>query len=108
MGNNCTGARESAAAKLSNGVSSVSSAASNAKAYTRDTVEVSRMRMQGYKVQQIEDTSLMAPVTKWQQTLPLSRMTLNEYERRLKKLLDHSNGDEINKKQLIECFKDHY
>ena len=38
----------------------------------------------------------------------MSRISLNEYERRLKKLLDPEQGDEINKKQLIESLKDHY
>jgi len=66
------------------------------------------MRAQGFKVQKIEDTSQMQVVTEFQQSLPLSRMTLNEYERRLKKLLDPQMGDEINTKQLVECFKDHY
>jgi hypothetical protein len=66
------------------------------------------MRAQGFKVQKIEDTSQFMCITDFQQSLPLSRMTLNEYERRLKKLLNHAEGDEINKKQLIECFQDHY
>lgn len=51
---------------------------------------------------------MMAPVTQFQQSLPLSRITLNEYERRLKKLLNNKDGDEISPKQLIEVFQDHY
>jgi len=50
----------------------------------------------------------MGCVTEFQQSLPLSRISLNEFERRLKKLLDPKQGDEISKKQLVECFKDHY
>lgn len=40
--------------------------------------------------------------------MPLSRITLNDYERRIKKLLNKAEGDEIAPKQLVEVFKDHY
>jgi len=66
------------------------------------------MRFKGDKVQHIDDTSMMSPVTDFQQSLPLSRMALNDYERRLKKLLSKQQGDEIDPKQLVECFGDHY
>ena len=104
MGNNCAGVRDSA----NKNMETAGAKFANAKAYTKDSLEVGKMRVQGFKVRKIEDTSQMACITDFQQSLPLSRMSLNEYERRLKKLLDPEAGDEISKQQLIECFKDHY
>jgi hypothetical protein len=45
-------------------------------------------------------------ITKFEETLPLRKMTVDEFERRLKKLIDPSCGDMINEAQLIESFKD--
>ena len=39
--------------------------------------------------------------------MALTKVSIDEFERRIKKLVDSEQGDEINLKQLIECFKDH-
>ena len=49
----------------------------------------------------------MSCITKFESTLPLGKISLLEYERRLKKLIDPTAEDKISEKQLIEVFKDH-
>ena len=72
MGNQCTEVRDSASEKwtatksaVGNGMSATGNAFNSAGAYTRDSFECSKMRVQGFKVQQIDDTSAMAPVTQF-------------------------------------------
>ena len=50
----------------------------------------------------------MACITKWESTLPFGKISLPEYERRLKKLIDPQANDFITEKQIVECFKDHH
>lgn len=38
--------------------------------------------------------------------MPLQRVALDDYERRIKKLVDSETGDEVSLKQMIECFRD--
>jgi hypothetical protein len=47
-------------------------------------------------------------VTDFERKLPIAKMDLDDYERRLKKLADKDNKDLISKYQLLEVFKDHY
>lgn len=50
MGNNCAGVRESTATKLSNASEGLTSGVRNVGSYSRDTLECTKMRVQGYKV----------------------------------------------------------
>ena len=89
MGNNCAGARDNAVHGFKSGYNSA------------------KNRAQGFKPQYVDDTGPTGCITKFQLGLPFSKITLNEYERRLKKLIDKEHGDEIEIKQIVECFKDH-
>ena len=47
-------------------------------------------------------------ITEFEKELPLRNISLNEYERRLKKLVRPSDKDMIRVRTVIECFKDHW
>ena len=46
------------------------------------------------------DTSPTGSITIFEMELPLTRMSLDEFERRIKKLVDSEQGDEITVKQM--------
>jgi hypothetical protein len=58
-------------------------------------------------VQVIEDSSETGIVTAWENTLPFNKISLDDFERRIKKLVDSETGDELNIRQLVESFIDH-
>ena len=47
-------------------------------------------------------------ITRFEETIPLRRMTIDEYERRLKKLADPDSKDMLTPNQIVESFKDIY
>ena len=66
------------------------------------------MWAKGYKVPAVEDKSELNFLTEFESSLPLSRVDLDDYERRLKKLGTKEDKDFITKPQLIEVFTDHH
>jgi hypothetical protein len=47
-------------------------------------------------------------ISKFEETIPLRRMTIDEYERRIKKLAEPDSKDVLTHGQIIESFKDIY
>ena len=47
--------------------------------------EESKMKLQQYRPEKIDDNSKTKAVTKFEETLPLKKMTVEEFERRIKK-----------------------
>eukprot|EP00347_Sterkiella_histriomuscorum_P010838 403374731 len=70
--------------------------------------EEGKMKLQSYRPEIILDNSQCSMVTKFEQTFPLKSMTIDEYERRIKKLADPSSNDTISETQILESFKDVY
>lgn len=66
------------------------------------------MKALQYKPEVIEDNTPTCMITKFEESLPLKKMTIAEFERRLKKLVDPTSGDKITTAQLEESFKDFY
>ena len=52
------------------------------------------------------DTTETGSITQFENDLPLQRVALDDFERRIKKLVDSETGDEVTLRQMIECFKD--
>ena len=52
--------------------------------------------MKGYTVEKVEDKSETGFITDFEFTLPLKKIDIDEYERRLKKLVDSSCKETIN------------
>lgn len=74
----------------------------------KEQYEIAKMKMQQYKPEKIEDNTQTQMITKFEESLPLKRMTIDEFERRLKKLVNPNCQNKINSAQLIESFKDFY
>ena len=77
-----------------------------AKEKARDKYDETRLRMAGYQISNIVDTSTTGMITSFENEYPLQKVSLDDYERRIKKLADSEAGDYVSLKQLIECFKD--
>lgn len=121
MGNNCAGAREKYDSSKTKGLELYNNTKQRAsvkyqqarlsydvyKEKARDKYEETKMKMQGYSVQPINDTSDTGVITKFEQELPLAKISLDDYERRIKKFVDAEHREELSLKQLIESFKDH-
>jgi len=68
-----------------------------------------KLRVHGYEVPRADDRSPVGCVTRWElHALPLYKISIDDYERRLKKLVDKDSKDQISLPQVEECFKDHY
>lgn len=50
----------------------------------------------------------MKMITEFETMLPLRKITLVEFERRLKKLVNPTMEDFVSVRMVIECFKDHW
>jgi len=64
-----------------------------------------KLKSKGYNIDILNDASELAAVTTFERNLPICKVGLDDYERRLKKLVD--NEDFLTEKQLVEVFKDH-
>ena len=65
------------------------------------------LQRQGYQVLIVEDKSETGLITAWENTLSIGKVNLDDFERRIKKLVDSETGDELTLKQMIESFADH-
>lgn len=61
----------------------------------KEQYEIAKMKMLQYKPEVIEDKSATCMITKFEESLPLKKMTIDEFERRLKKLVDPTCQDKI-------------
>lgn len=111
MGNNCASAREKYEVNKSKGAEmyqnakkktqeKLDKAKENYSAYkekAREKYDEAKLKYKGYGVQQINDTSETGVITKFEFELPLTRVSLDEFERRVKKFVDSSGdqGEEI-------------
>eukprot|EP00351_Strombidinopsis_sp_SopsisLIS2011_P000375 CAMPEP_0116880960 /NCGR_PEP_ID=MMETSP0463-20121206/13003_1 /TAXON_ID=181622 /ORGANISM="Strombidinopsis sp, Strain SopsisLIS2011" /LENGTH=106 /DNA_ID=CAMNT_0004532289 /DNA_START=181 /DNA_END=501 /DNA_ORIENTATION=+ len=66
------------------------------------------MRSQGYAPDDVKDCSRTAMITEFEKLLPLRKITLVEFERRLKKLVSPEMGDCCTVRMVMECFCDHW
>ena len=68
--------------------------------------EDARVKYKGYKAEKINDVSETGFLTDFEFTLPLNKIDIDEYERRLKLLVQPGSNETINEAQLIEAFSD--
>ena len=74
----------------------------------KEKYEEAKMKMQSYRPEKVDDTSQTSMITKFEEIIPLRRMTIDEYERRIKKLAEPDSKDVLTHAQIIESFKDIY
>ena len=112
MGNNCAGAREKATVYRSKSLDYYSTARKNAGravsrakikygsqiAQARVIYDSAKLKANGFTAPNPIDNSPTQMITKFESSLPLGKISLLEYERRLKKLIDPSANDCISKK----------
>jgi len=67
-----------------------------------------KMRAQGHSLETVKDESAVAFISAFESSLPLGSISLNEFERRLKKLVTPKMQDKISVRMVVECFKDHW
>lgn len=70
--------------------------------------DISRMYANGWINETVVDNSKIKFITEFENDLPLRNMSLNEYERRLKKLCTPAMKDMVSVRLITECFKDHW
>lgn len=66
------------------------------------------MYANGWVIESVTDDSKIKFITEFEKDLPLRNISLNEYERRLKKLATPAMEDYISVRVVTECFKDHW
>ena len=66
------------------------------------------MYANGWINETVRDESQIKFITEFENDLPLRNMSLNEYERRLKKLVTPAMKDMVSVRVVTECFKDHW
>jgi len=59
-------------------------------------------------VEAVIDTSKTKFITEFEKMLPLRNISLNQFERRLKKLATPEMDDKVTVAMVIECFRDHW
>ena len=78
----------------------------NAKVLARDKYDEMKLKNQGYGASLVVDNTETGSITQFENDLPLQRVALDDFERRIKKLVDSETGDEVTLRQMVECFKD--
>lgn len=66
------------------------------------------MYANGWINESVTDASQIKFISEFEKDLPLRNMSLNEYERRLKKLVTPAMNDMVPVRVIMECFKDHW
>lgn len=72
----------------------------------KEKYEEAKIKMQTYKPEKISDDSQTAMITKFEETLPLKKVTIQDFERRIKKFATPESPNLVTEAQLIESFKD--
>ena len=70
--------------------------------------DIARMYANGWVNESVTDDSAVAFVTEFEKNLPLRNISLDEFERRLKKLVTPAMQDMVLVRVVEECFKDHW
>ena len=70
--------------------------------------DIARMYANGWVNESVTDDSAVAFVTEFEKGLPLRNISLDEFERRLKKLVTPAMKDMVLVRVVEECFKDHW
>ena len=70
--------------------------------------DIARMYANGWVIETVTDNSQIKFITEFEKDLPLRNISLNEFERRLKKLATPAMNDYIPVRVVTECFKDHW
>ena len=70
--------------------------------------DIARMYANGWVNESVTDQSEMSFITLFEKELPLRNISLNEFERRLKKLVTPAMKDMTTVRVVQECFKDHW
>ena len=70
--------------------------------------DIARMYANGWTNEAVVDTTRTKFITEFEKMLPLRNISLNEYERRLKKLVTPKMQDKASVRMVTECFKDHW
>lgn len=65
------------------------------------------LKAKGYLPSTVKDQSEFGSVTDFENGLAVQRVTIDDFERRIKKFADQELGDLITLELLIEAFKDH-
>lgn len=61
----------------------------------QEKYEEAKMKMQSFRPEKINDSSQTAMITKFEENIPLRKMTIDEFERRIKKLADPESKDQL-------------
>jgi hypothetical protein len=64
--------------------------------------------VKGYSPPNVDDKSETGMISNFEKKLPLGKVDIDEFERRLKKLVDPLSKDVITLKQIEASFADHY
>ena len=70
--------------------------------------DIARMYSNGWINETIVDNSSIKFITEFEKDLPLRNISLNEFERRLKKLVTPAMKDMVSVRVVTECFRDHW
>ena len=70
--------------------------------------DIARMYSNGWINETVVDNSSIKFITEFEKDLPLRNISLNEFERRLKKLVRPSMNDMVPVRVVCECFRDHW
>ena len=65
---------------------------------TKVNYELAKNRLKGYREQIVTDDSETGIVTRWEDTLALKKVSLDDFERRIKKFATPDNEDELTDK----------
>ncbi len=114
MGNQCAGARESLTEKKKTSSEyygkmkeSMKNKADAAKNKAKDKYSVARLLTKGYKINNFDDNGETKVITKFENSLPICKVALDEFETKLKGFQEKEKATVITLPQLIELFKDH-
>lgn len=66
--------------------------------------EETRLKYGKYKADAVSDDTPTNIITHFETTLPLRKIDIDEYERRLKKFASPESGDVLTQVQLLESF----
>ena len=103
MGNHCQGARDEnnykeAKRHAKNAYKQGSHYAAEGAVAAKFKMNDAKLRYQGFKPVFASDNSPTQIITLFEEILPLTRISLNEYEKRLKRLISGSRSEEISER----------
>lgn len=76
--------------------------------YAKIKYDQAKLKVKGYSPPNVDDKSETGMISHFEKRLKFGMVDIDEFERRLKKLIDVKSNDTISIRQLEECFSDHY